>query len=286
MISNLLHTLGASLQQVSGRSGGSGSSSSRSSGTTTAQRTFAEVKATDPLGIYVVPFSSGYGIILTDGVNNWNVVMAGNETVEDALDSILTKYYKYSLLPQQAENGTYIQNSSGHRGSTNGSYLRGWITDWMGITDSKGDKEFDAQYNVTNYRINADAADYNDALSQGLLRTLNEVIASGNVLKKVFYIPYGYYYIGKDINTSPVADIDAASGGKMSGDVYKANQEVKDVTDWIGDNDEESPPPAATTQPAKLSKKQKILYVLMAVGTVLFFMMDSDTDNYKQKKRR
>lgn len=270
MISNLLHTksLGvAELYYPEGFDHRSNSGSRTSRGTTIPianepliYQSMSEAKAKDPWGLFIVPFANGrYGIVVSDGVTNWNIIMDGTQTVEDSLHSIFSNYFVYDRLPVQREDGSYVSNISHKHGSTGSYEKKLWSTE------------------------TGRAQMYNVALTNGTLRTLSEILASGNVLKKIFYIPYGYYYIGKDIKTSPVADLDAASGGKKAGDLYKANQEVEDVIDWIGDNDEESSPPAATTQPAQLSKKQKMLYALMAIGTVLYFTIDGDT---KKKRKR
>lgn len=275
--------LGSTLEQTQ-----NGTKSSRSGSSTTNTRTITQAKANDPWGLFIVPFASGsYGIVFTDGVTNWNVVMDSTETVEDAVHSFLSKYYKYSLLPQQNENGTYVKESYGSRTATHssssssrsglGRSLFQKFTDAIGLTDHKGDEIFDAEYQATQYSINADEADYNVALSQGLLRTLSEVLVSFDATSKTFYLPYGYYYIGKETDTSPYYNLETAKKAKVTGDKADEKMRENEVDDWVNDGK------ANTPTSSSMSTKQKWLYALMALGTILYFTIDGDT---KKKRKR
>lgn len=279
-------SLGAYLEQIGGRSGGSTSSRSV---TPTPSRTITQAKESDPWGHFIVPFASGrYGIVFTDGVQNWNVVMNNTDSVEDAVKWFLSKYYKYSLLPRQNENGTYDNAASTPRGG--GSYrgMSGLFDNFKSaakaassVFDSNND-DFNAEYDFDNYRVNTDQADYNLAMSQGLLLTLSEVLLSFNLAGKFFLLPYGYYYIGDAVKTGAYYNLDAAKETAEQSGRGRYLLQQEEFEEFVDGKSEDEPGGKTEVKP-KMSTKQKLLYALMALGTILYFTIDGDT---KKKRKR
>lgn len=266
MIDNVLHINRFQL-------GATGTSSSRS-GSTSSQptRTITEAQAADPFGIYIVPFQSGYGVIVSDGVNSWNVPLSNTNTVSDALHDFFTKYYKYSLLGQQNENGTYVKATSVRRSGMRGLFST--VTKAFKTVLDLDDEDFDAQYDAMNYALNADAADYQVALSNKKLLTLTNILANGNPTYKYFTVPYGYYYIGKDVDTAPYVSTENSKQGITNGETYDLQKRQNEVNDWVNQN----------TMPGNSNTKDEdktMYYILLGLGTLFCYKLFV---NKKKKK--
>lgn len=281
MIDRILHINGLQL--------GASSSSSRSGATNNVPtRTITEAKASDEYGIYIVPFESGYGIIVSDGVSTWNIKINNTESVTDALHRFFTQYYKYSLLPQQNENGTYSSSTSTRSGSTSsgsssrgGSYMRGIDGLVSNLTKSfesmidEDDDDFDASFDRRNYEINADSADYNVALTNKKLLTLTNILANGNPTYKYFTVPYGYYYIGKDVDTSPYVSVDNSKDAITTGEYVDYNLRNNEKQDWIDDNTNKNAAATAATE------NKTMTYILYGLATLFSLKL---MFNKKKKK--
>lgn len=226
-----------------------GTSTSRSSSdltTTTPTRTISEAIASDEYGIYIVPFQQGYGIIISDGVSTWNIRMGSNDTVLDRLHKFFTEYYKYSLLPQQNENGTYArQETYGPRNGYNSRYANG-------------------------YKAATDEADYQVALSNKKLLTLTNILANGNPIYKYFTVPYGYYYIGKDVDTAPYVSIDNSKDGISTGENVDLNLRAKEYKEWVDGNNDNN---KTTTNQAQAQEDNTMLYILLGIASLVAIKM-------------
>lgn len=177
-------------------------------------------------------------VVISDGASTWNVDL-GESTVSEALHKFFTKYNRYDLLPIQNDDGSYARGTGyGKRRSGTGAY------------DPREQLKQAAKEDAKQAKLDKQA--YNVALQNKTLRTLNEILSSNNVAAKLFYIPYGYYYIGNSVAVSPYADYDAAAAAKNAGDNYSNNVRNSTTT---------TPPPTTTKQ----EKDNTFMYLLIAV---------------------
>lgn len=175
-------------------------------------------------------------VVISDGASTWNVDLS-DSTVSQALHNFFTRYNRYDLLPIQNDDGSYARGRGyGKRSSSTGAY------------DPFEQKKQAAKEDAKQAKLDKDA--YNVALQNKTLRTLNEILSSNNVAAKLFYIPYGYYYIGNSVAVSPYADYDAAAAAKTAGDNYSNN--VRNST-------------TTTTTTTKQEKDNTFMYLLIAV---------------------
>ena len=179
-------------------------------------------------------------VVISDGASTWNVDLDSEHTVSQALEKFFRRYPHYDLLPTQNKDGSYTQAAT--------QISRNNTTK---ITDEK--------------------AAYQYALQNKTLRTLSEVLASNNPSAKLFYIPYGYYYIGNSVAVSPYANYDAAAAAKDNGDKF--------ISENRGDNNNNN----ANTQ-LKQEKDNTILYLLIALLGVVAYKKFLAKNNSKKKK--
>lgn len=172
-------------------------------------------------------------VVISDGASTWNVDLDSEHTVSQALHKFFTRYNRYDLLPIQNDDGSYARGTAyGKRSSSTGAY-------------HPREQQKQAAKKDAN-----DKQAFNVALQNKTLRTLNEILASNNPTAKLFYIPYGYYYIGNSVAVSPYADYDAAAAAKNAGDNYSNN--VRNST-------------TTTTTATKQEKDNTLMYLLIAV---------------------
>lgn len=185
-------------------------------------------------------------VVISDGATTWNVDLGdGKSTVSQALHNFFTKYNRYDLLPVQNTDGSYARGTSyGKRSSSTGAY------------DPFEQKKQAAKEDAKQAQLDKDA--YNVALQNKTLRTLNEILSSNNVAAKLFYIPYGYYYIGNSVAVSPYADYDAAAAAKNAGDNYSNNVRNSTTT-------------TTTTTPTTTEKDNTTLYLLLALFGIVIY---------------
>lgn len=167
-------------------------------------------------------------VVISDGASTWNVDLDSEHTVSQALHNFFTRYKYYDLLPVLNENGVYVH--SGPRVRRGASAIT-----------------------VQKAAARAENVAYEYALQNKTLRTLNEILSSNNVAAKLFYIPYGYFYIGNSAAVSPYADYDAAAAAKTAGDNYSNN--VRNSTTTT----------TTTTTTTKQEKDNTFMYLLIAV---------------------
>lgn len=227
---------------------GLGATSSRSGSVVTSSRggsaiTYSEwmrIFADDPFkSMVTVAADNTPVVVISDGASTWKVDLENN-TVSKALHEFFTRYNRYDLLPVQNTDGSYDRGTYyGKRTSSTGAY------------DSRDQKIQAAKANAEKAELDKQA--YNVALQNKTLRTLNEILSSNNVAAKLFYIPYGYYYIGNSVAVSPYADYDAAAAAKNAGDNYSNN--VRNGTTTT----------TTTTTTTKKEKDNTLMYLLIAV---------------------
>lgn len=178
-------------------------------------------------------------VVISDGASTWNVDLS-DSTVSQALHKFFTRYNRYDLLPVQNTDGSYARGTHyGKRSSGTGAY------------DPWDQKIKAAKEDAKQAKLDKQA--FNVALQNKTLRTLNEILSSNNVAAKLFYIPYGYYYIGNSVAVSPYADYDAAAAAKTAGDNYSNN--VRNSTTTT----------TTTTTTTKQEKDNTFMYLLIAV---------------------
>lgn len=177
-------------------------------------------------------------VVISDGASTWKVDLS-NSTVSQALHEFFTRYNRYDLLPVQNTDGSYARGTAHKKRSSD-----------TGAYDPWNEKIKAAKEDAKQAQLDKDA--YNVALQNKTLRTLNEILSSNNVAAKLFYIPYGYYYIGNSVAVSPYADYDAAAAAKTSGDNYSNNVRNSTTT-------------TTTTTTTKQEKDNTFMYLLIAV---------------------
>lgn len=173
-------------------------------------------------------------VVISDGASTWEVGLDSEHTVRQALHNFFTRYKYYDLLPVLNENGVYVRSGS--------SVSRGASANAVQKAAARSE-------NVA----------YEYALQNKTLRTLNEILASNNTTAKLFYIPYGYYYIGNSVAVSPYADYDAAAAAKTAGDNYSNNVRNSTTT--------ETPTNTTTTK----EKDNTTLYLLLALFGIVIY---------------
>lgn len=217
--------------------GAASSSRVTSGGGTITYSSWMQIFANDPFkSMVTVGENNTPVVVISDGASTWKVDLENN-TVSQALHNFFTKYNRYDLLPVQNTDGSYARGTFfGKRSSSTGAY------------DPFEQKKQAAKEDAKQAKLDKDA--YNVALQNKTLRTLNEILSSKNVAAKLFYIPYGYYYIGNSVAVSPYADYDAAAAAKNAGDNYSNN--VRNGT-------------TTTTTTTTKEKDNTFMYLLIAV---------------------
>lgn len=219
---------------------GLGAATSSRGGSAITYSSWMQKFANDPFkSMVTVSENNTPVVVISDGASTWNVDL-GDSTVSQALHKFFTRYNRYDLLPIQNDDGSYARGTHyGKRSSDTGAY------------DPLNVKIKAAKEDAKQAKLDKQA--FNVALQNKTLRTLNEILSSNNAAAKLFYIPYGYYYIGNSVAVSPYADYDAAAAAKTAGDNYSNN--VRNSTTTT----------TTTTTTTKQEKDNTLMYLLIAV---------------------
>ena len=189
-------------------------------------------------------------IILSDGTNSTNIYLNGSQglkSVPEALDDYLRRHASY----EQFLNDAKIRRGETVRVTATGP-RRGGV----------------GAYNNEKDRINAAAEsqkDFNAAINSNTSITLAEVLKSG--ANGIFYIKKNYYYIGKNIESSPRPN----------------NQDAANATAFL---DERNNINFGTGAGAANSSKKQYIWLLLPLGVGIVGMFLLNSGKKKKKRRR
>ena len=233
MINNILH-IGLGALGSRGNTGSYSRSSTSSRGTTTSNTSGSTSSrgtttsntsgstSTDPYAAWLIQTSGSNAssrsgavaksaVILTDGTHTTYVPVGSGQLVADAIKGYLTKHYMYiffdSITPEMSISERY-----GVRTLSNS------IITPIGVL-KKTDLE---QLQQEGFSI---------ATSGNTLITLQQVLNSADSVRKVFYVPVGYYYVGENGATAPQISQDGANAALTQNNTYNTSTAQSKIDD-------------------------------------------------------